>query len=600
MISYRISPYAHIIETRLAPESVSYSIIHQLTGETLDLSERVRSFLLSLKLLKRLVLSEDNLQNPDEESLRLRHLVEGKFLIPDDCDPLVSFFGHYAIRPAQNPALGFRDAQGEEWLARTSMEYFLMSPGKAELPQIVEEKMPAATAGIYRLSDGTKTLREICETLQLSPNDRTEPEIREAIEFLAAADRQLIKLTLRREDISDPFSPVNAVPRSQYHSSLWNPQPSADPSDRIIDFHLHGIDDAAREFDWIETTINHAFRFPGEVLGGLDYGSIFCLSTLKPEVLPSLGSSTRLAVLEVGGGTGTFARSFIGQALNQDTIAFERTGLKYHILDLSPTLIESQRTLLSGGPAPVTHFQQDATKLDLPGLTFDLIVANEVVADFPMASVLRTPGKGQTGGMDEPPEKKSPVWSGDGASFIGKYGLPVEDAPDSFLVNAGMFRFIERSWEHLSPGGALVLSEYGGENTYPVQLYNLNHDEYSIHFGHAVACAQRVGFRCRLLSLKEFLGMNDEILMLDGHAEHLLCLNHVLEKSGTSIPYGAISRKDFEIRFGEVVKKMGVVGSSFSPLRSGAHFGPDVSGFMVLIMNKPVEPELFLDSRMRP
>jgi hypothetical protein len=274
-------------------------------------------------------------------------------------------------------------------------------------------------------------------------------------------------------------------------------------------------------------------------------------------------------VLEVGGGTGTFARAFLQQAGS-----LNGTSLNYHILDLSPALMASQRKILSELLPESKHFQQDATEFDLPDHTFDLIISNEVIADFPVASVQRNnDGK----------------WQGDGAYYLDKYDLPDKDAPDSFFVNAGVFRFIERAWKHLTPGGTLILSEYGSEHRYPAASFNLNHDEFTIHFGHVVACAAKVGFQCRLLTLKEFLNFDDEVLVLDGREEHLLCLNHVLKNHGESLPYAVISKSDFEQRCRDIVEQTGLIGYSFSPLNKGFHFGPNIRDFLVLIMHKPEE-----------
>ena len=97
-----------------------------------------------------------------------------------------------------------------------------------------------------------------------------------------------------------------------------------------------------------------------------------------------MNDSPKLEVLEVGGGTGSFARAFIKQAASLNA-----TGVNYHILDLSPALMENQRKILSELLPESRHFQQDATEFDLPGHTFDLIISNEVIADFPVASVQR-------------------------------------------------------------------------------------------------------------------------------------------------------------------------------------------------------------------
>ena len=155
------------------------------------------------------------------------------------------------------------------------------------------------------------------------------------------------------------------------------------------------------------------------------------------------------------------------------------------------------------------------------------------------------------------------------------------------MVNSGVFRFIERAWKHLRPGGTLIVTEYGSEQKYPARSYNLNHDEFTIHFGHLAACAAKVGFQCRLLMLKEFLDLDDDVLVLNGREEHLLCLNHVLKNYGEVLPFAVISKSDFEKRCQGIVEETGLIGYSFSPLHKGYHFGPSIKDFLVLIMNKP-------------
>lgn len=520
MPTYRINPYISFIENRLFPGVIQRAVFHRLTGE---------------------IIEHDFTKSLTADDVQLRQLIQRGFLITEDYDPLTPLLDWYVARPIQNPALVYRSQTGEWMLVRTSMKQTVYSPKVDELPVVVEETLSPVAAEILLMADGTRTLRQIFSELT---------EAREAVDFLTTQERQLIKLTLRQEDLADPFSGVNIVPRNLYHSERKD-QPT------ITDFHLHGIEEAAWEFDFIEPTVNHSFRFPHEALNGLDYGSRFCVSTLRPEVVPLLDHSDHLEVLEVGGGTGSFARSFINQA------KLNKTNVNYHILDLSPALMENQRKLLSELLPVSSHFHQDATDFDLPDHTFDLIVSNEVIADFPVAPV-----------------------NGDGAYYVEKYGLSDKDAPDSFVVNAGVFRFIERAWKHLKPGGTLIVSEYGSEHIYPAASFNLNHDEYTIHFGHLAACAAKVGFECRLLTLKEFLSLDDDVLVLNGREEHLLCLNHVFKNYGEVLPYAVISRSDFENRCRAIVEQTGLIGYSFSPLRTGYHYGPNIRDFLVLIMKK--------------
>ena len=561
MPTFRLNPYISFIENRLFPGVVHRGVFHRLTGEILEPSERTLSLLRTAK--------PDHLREAGGE---ITQLIQKELLIPEDYDPLSRLTDYYVARPIQNPAVSYRSKTGDWILVRNSMEHRVYSAKPNELPPVIEEKLPSLIADILLMADGTRTLQEIFGSVAEGIPDVNmleDSEFRAAIDFLTTQERQLIKFTRRREDLAHPFTWVNMVPRNFYHSQRWD-QPLPDSSrEPIIDFHLEGIEDAGWEFDVSEPTLNHCFRFPHEALGGLDYGSRFCVSTLRPEVTPLLDHSSRLEVLEVGGGTGSFARSFIKQAAS-----LNGAGVGYHILDLSPVLMENQRKILSELLSEDRHFQQDATEFDLPGRTFDLIISNEVIADFPIASVRRNS------------ENK---WEGDGAYYLEKYGLSDNGAPDSFVVNAGAFRFLERAWKHLAPGGTLIVSEYGAEHMYAMQGYHLNHEEYSINFGHLAACAAKIGFQGRLLTLKEFLGIDEDVLVLNGREEHLLCLNHVLNKYGEALPYAIISKSDFEKRYVCVVEEIGLCGYSFSPLSTGFHFGPSVRDFLVLILNKPRE-----------
>lgn len=583
MVSYRTSPYINFIENRLFPGVIQHGVSHRLTGEVFEPSERVLS-LLSAMQTNRISLTPENVNSLGEGGGPLKQLLEREFLIPDGYDPLTSFLNRYVVRPIQNPALFYHSEDGAGWLVRTSMAHHVFSPRAGEFPEIIEEEVSEIIAAIFRMADGTKTLLEIFVALGRNNCDHIldDAEFREALDFLTTQERQLIKFTSHREDLEHPFKPVNIVPRDLYHSAKWNGQPRNGSSESVIDFHVDGIDDAQWEFDLIEPTVNHSFRFPSEALGGLDYGSRFAASTLRPQVVPLLAHSNHLEVLEVGGGTGSFARSFIAHSESLAEGVGSGIELNYHVLDLSPTLMQSQKKLLSEMLPAGRHFHQDATKFSIPDQKFDLILSNEVIADFPMAVVQRRfsdPAIGDGSGK----------WQGTGVPYLEKYGLATDDAPDSFWVSAGAFEFIERCFEHLSPGGAVLVSEYGGAQQYPIQAFQLNHEEFSVHFGHLAACAARVGFDCRLLTLKEFLAVDDRVLVLNGREEHFRTLNHVLKKYGTSLPYAVISKKEFEERFQSIAERIGLTGFSFSPISSGYHFGPKIEDFMILIMIRPFD-----------
>jgi SAM-dependent methyltransferase len=555
--TFKLSPFATFVESQLIPAVTQTAVFHRLTGALIEPDSSLRQFLQALKNGVPLSLDLEHLAQFGESGHQVRKLIELALLIPEHCDPLAPFVDHYVNQPLQNPALSYQNEKGEFSVVSISMAEQLHSPELGKLPTVNEEKFSPLATNILRAADGTKTLRQICAAYQSeSAAHQYDREFREAIEFLTKPERQLIKFAPAIEGFANPFYPANLVPRNLYHGSRWTASKTAKS---IGDFHVEGIDDAAWEFDIIEPTVNHGLRFPSQLLAGLDYGMRFCDAVLAD----GFPGKTSIEVLEIGGGTGSFARSFIQRARAQGK------SFTYQIMDLSPTLSENQRRLLSDIDPPVGHINQDAVRFDLPGRKFDLIVLNEVIADFPVAAVKRHDGV---------------RFSGEGAALVEKYGLTVDDAPDSFYVTAGVFEFLERAWHHLKPGGRLILSEYGSKSRYPVESFHLNHSEFTIHFGHVIECARKIGFDCRLEMLTDYLGIDDRAPVLCGREEHILCLDYVFKKYGETIPFALFSELDFKTQFGEIAGRSGLGPIRFLPLRSNFHYGPDLGDFFVMIL----------------
>lgn len=571
-MSYKLNPFAHFVESHLLPVP-QFAVFNRLTGELVELAPTALSLLMAVKQGSAISFDESQLEQLAKYNSEIVTLIQQQFLTPNDDVTLAAFAGYYVARPLQSPAITYRTETGTTMLVRLSMTERVFSPAADQVAPVIEEEMPPVAARIFSVADGRKTLAEIASAETPGQNGVDAPSFCEAMDFLTKPERQLVKLTLENEGFDHPNEPVNTVPRNLYHAPRSGAPARGADSKALTDFHQEGIRNAEWEFDVVESTVNHAFRFPNEALGGMDYGSRFCVSTLKQEIVARLGNSDCLNILEVGGGTGSFARAFLNQARSMNT------SVRYHILDLAPALIESQRQLLSNASPPVEHFQQDATAFDLPGREFDLIIANEVIADFPTAEVQRN---------SSPQADAGHQWIGEGGQYVEKYSLSVDDAPQQFLVNAGVFKFVERAWSHLAPGGALVVSEYGGEHKYPAEAFHLNHAEFSIHFGHVMDCARKVGFQSRLLTLGDFLGVNEDVSMLNGNNEHIQCLNHVFKKYGASLEFRLISEREFKERFQELATRIDLCGYSFRPLAGGFHYGPNIRDFMVLIMRKPV------------
>lgn len=579
MICYRLSKYTSFLENQLIPGSVRYAVAHRLTGEMWEIDERVYALLQGVKTGNPIGFSDEQLNQLGPVGFQLRQVIQKNILNVDGRDEMSLVINHFVSRPIQNPAITYKNTNGETILVRTSLAQQVYAPRMGELPQVVEEKLPATAQSILQLATGDRTLAEVFKHLQPGENigPLADEDFRAAIDWLTAQERQLIKFTNNREDLLEPYRAVNTIPRTLFHAHRWQETPAAGPPKSIIDFHLRGIEDAWWEFDQIEATVNHALRFPDEMLEGLDYGSRFCMATLTPNVLSVSPNKKSLEVLEVGAGTGTFARSFLTQARalrESNQLPYQ---LNYHILDLAPELIANQKKLLSELLPKDSHFQQDATEFTL-ARRFDLILSNEVVADFPVAPVHRR--------SSETENQNDSDWEGDGLPYLEKYELTTKDAPDNFLINAGAMKFIERCWEHLNPGGTVVLSEYGSSSRYPDQAYHLNHEEFSIQFSHLAECGTKLGFSCRLLTLREYLELNVEVPVFAGREEHILCLNHVLQQHGATVPYAIISQTAFQKRFQPLIDQLEIDGIAFLELKKGFYFGPRIEEFMVLIMNK--------------
>jgi hypothetical protein len=552
MAAYKLSPYLKTIENRLLKGSVQSGLFHRLSGEILELTSSLRMFLLAASGQKEVNLEIAELEKqfgPDAEPVKMVRL---GFLLPIDQEPLEHFLDHYVVRPLQNPAIGYRLPDGALNVVRLDLSEYLFGRKHNDLPHVIEETLSDLAASLFAAADGTNTLRQLFEQQGVLPDSN---EAREAIELLTSIDRQLIKLTPVQSETTDPFKPCNIIGRDLTHAA-------ESEMESVTDFHLRGIEDGLWEFDQIEPTINHAFRFPSEVFAGMSYGAKFC------DVIVESGGPSPIDILEVGGGTGSFALGFLEE--------LRRKGIKvnYHILDLSPVLIEHQRRVLAESGFAVTHFHQNATQFGLPDKTFDLIVSNEVIADFPVAEVRRL--------------NKESGWEGPGYQWVELYSLQTPDEANSFLVNSGVCQFVERAWKHLKPRGRFVVTEYGGADAFPVLAFQLNHEEFSIHFGHAAQCATRVGFDCQLVPLKDFLGANDQIEVLDGRELSFPCLNHLFRAHGfPPMSYSAWTKSQFTERYQELVGKLNLVGISFSKLQGGFHFTPDLDAFMALVMNKP-------------
>lgn len=217
---------------------------------------------------------------------------------------------------------------------------------------------------------------------------------------------------------------------------------------------------ARRRFDEVECTISHLLRLPHPALKGRRYGE----ALLQGLAVRGIGPG-RTGVIEIGGGLGHIAEA----AWRGDAGPF--TKARWTSLDLSPALVAAQRRRVLATSEPGGAHQRwsglraDALQLPLRARSIDgLILANEVVAD-----------------------------------------LPVDQGR-----NSGAIQLVEEIARTLAPGGAALLTEFGGDfEPGPVRLLAAGgegeHVEWSIDFRQLRAAANTAGLSAEELPLHVLL-----------------------------------------------------------------------------------------------
>ncbi len=210
----------------------------------------------------------------------------------------------------------------------------------------------------------------------------------------------------------------------------------------------------------MECTVSHLLRFAHPALGGRRYGEALLQGIAARGILPG-----RSGVIEIGGGAGHVAEAaFRGEA-------GPFTGARWTSLDLSPALIAAQRRRLlepsqpRGAHPRWSGVRADAVSLPVRSASVDgLLLANEVIAD-----------------------------------------LPVENGR-----NTGALQLVREISRILAPGGAAVLTEFGGDFAPgPLRLLAASgqgeHVEWSIDFRELRAAAVEAGLAVDEVPLHELI-----------------------------------------------------------------------------------------------
>lgn len=116
-----------------------------------------------------------------------------------------------------------------------------------------------------------------------------------------------------------------------------------------------------------------------------------------------------------------------------------------------------------------------------------------------------------------------------------EHGVSFADAPEDFWANAGALRFVREVARVLAPGGAALLTEFGELDRYPVESTHLDHREFSIHWGHVCAAAERAGLEARLELVPELLELNGSVPVLATNRSFFRALRAFLAAKGVRL-----------------------------------------------------------------
>ncbi len=447
------------------------------------------------------------------------------------------------------------------------------------LGRIVVDRLEPVAGFLFERADGERTLESIAEeaarALGLAPADAAA-EVRRAAFRFTHSDRQVLKLADRPIYEYLSFQPPYLRSTMPFPRIEEAPPPEAPDVVDLAAFHREGIEDAAAQFDVEETTLSHMFREPHPALGGRSYGEAFADALLGRGLMPA----GRARVLEVGGGVGFFALRFL-RAIGER--APERAaGIRYAILDLSQVLQDSQR-MLHYGDARVRFVLANAARgLPIRDGALDLLISNEVVADFTTVRLRRADLEGAAGATGAAPDPTV----AEARAFVRRHKIQIDDAPEVFWLNYGALRFVEEVARVLRPGGAAVLVEFGGLARYPIESTHLAHSEFSIHFGHLRRVAENAGLDVEMADIMTFLGMRPNVRVLATTRTYFECLRALLERRGVSLQKIAYAEDDFRRLVEGRLDADALRGLVFKPVGERA-LGLHPPEFQVAILRKP-------------
>src|SRR5690349_21731242 len=161
MTTYRLSPFATLIESHLFAAAAQYAVFHRLTGQLIELDSSGLEFFKALTQGKGFSVNAEQLSQLGESGRAVQKLIDLALVISADSDPVAPFVDFYVGRPMQNPAVSYQDESGRVSVVSISMADRNYSPESGQLPSVNEETFAELATTILLAAEGTRTLRQI-------------------------------------------------------------------------------------------------------------------------------------------------------------------------------------------------------------------------------------------------------------------------------------------------------------------------------------------------------------------------------------------------------------------------------------------------------
>jgi len=368
-------------------------------------------------------------------------------------------------------------------------------------------------AVLWKLCDGGRRVNEIVSILGIEKANRVMENLRK----WTAPDAQIARL------LPQPLEKYRNIPEPLLFPAPFFPQRKEEAAQvsiagdkEVKAYHLKTIKKGYRQFERIESTLSHIYRVQHPILGGRSYGEMLFsrLSEIKQ-------IERGCKIIEVGGGHGDISKEILLSLKKTKPEIFQ--SIKYVICDLSPALISSQRTLHRSFEVKAEHVHCDGESMPLKDSSVDILVSNEVIADFSTPEFTLKEAKRLA-------EKEGiPIDS----SFIEQ--LKNAAKPQAkFRLNLGAFKLLKEVRRILKQEGVAVITEYGYENVLPFMAQHLDHAEYTINFTHLRQIAEALGMKTGLVNAFDFFGFRDDVELIT-HPSFMAAFR-LLEHSNIHLP----------------------------------------------------------------